>query len=325
MSEAAKKKEYDLEAIMEGVRKHETEKLKNFLDEGGDPKKLEWNVPWFCYDSILSDSLLVKKMFCSGMSGCKQLPFLTLERLDCYPKTFDVALESKCEVDIPNESGDYPLHIHAGNPEYVRKLLVAGAFVDCKNKNDMTPLHIAASKGVVESVYWLLLNGADVAKQCKDGICPLYYAVKIDCVAAAILILNERPHADQLMPKKTNFLHLAAQEGSVQCVLPILEIYGMTRRIDAEDDLGNTPLHYAVSKQRYQIVISLLRHGAGVLATNKVGKSPLDFAVQAPNGFPYFVAMAKRICWPPEIVQEYRIKARDAGNREVLEYLEKKE
>ena len=99
------------------------------------------------------------------MSGCKQLPFLTLERLDCYPKTFDVALESKCEVDIPNESGDYPLHIHAGNPEYVRKLLDAGAFVDCKNKNDMTPLHIAASKGVVESVYWLLLNGADVSKK----------------------------------------------------------------------------------------------------------------------------------------------------------------
>ena len=48
--------------------------------------------------------------------------------------------------------------------------------------------------------------------------------------------------------------------------------------VDALDNQKNTPLHYAAGYGQKDAVEALVKNGAGVVAQNADGKSPLDVA-----------------------------------------------
>ena len=50
--------------------------------------------------------------------------------------------------------------------------------------------------------------------------------------------------------------------------------------VNAKDDNGLTPLHYAVSKGYWTFVNFLIKEGADVNAKSDEGKTPLDFAIK---------------------------------------------
>jgi ankyrin repeat protein len=50
--------------------------------------------------------------------------------------------------------------------------------------------------------------------------------------------------------------------------------------VNAKDDGGLTPLHYAVSKGYWTFVNFLINEGADVNAKSDEGKTPLDFAIK---------------------------------------------
>jgi ankyrin repeat protein len=64
------------------------------------------------------------------------------------------------------------------------------------------------------------------------------------------------------------------QDGDLSCVQQLLN---EGRDINAFDDLGKTPLHYAVEAERFAIVEYLLQHGADVNAHHEptIGNTPL--------------------------------------------------
>ena len=63
-----------------------------------------------------------------------------------------------------------------GHSKIVQQLIESGADVNNGMKNDVTPLHMAASMGHAEMARLLIEKGADVNKTSKDGHTPLYSA-----------------------------------------------------------------------------------------------------------------------------------------------------
>lgn len=69
-------------------------------------------------------------------------------------------------------------------------------------------------------------------------------------------------------------LHFAAREGDVEkCVRLIASGFD----VNAFDDIGKTPLHYAAEKEQFEVVQLLIEHGANVNAHHEltVGNTPI--------------------------------------------------
>jgi len=74
-------------------------------------------------------------------------------------------------------------------------------------------------------------------------------------------------------------LHRAAAEGDLQEMNRLLEVGYL---LDRFDDLGRTPLHYAVEGEHYKAAKFLIDQGAKVNANDEatIGETPLALAVQ---------------------------------------------
>ena len=53
--------------------------------------------------------------------------------------------------------------------------------------------------------------------------------------------------------------------------------------MNAKDDRGETPLHYAATYDQKEIDELLIAEGADVNAKNRGGKTPLDFTIRSPE------------------------------------------
>lgn len=73
-------------------------------------------------------------------------------------------------------------------------------------------------------------------------------------------------------------LHLAANHGDSRDVELLLKAGAA---VNAQGDLGLTPLHYAASKGRLDIVKALVRSGADRNIKNEFGERPVDWARNA--------------------------------------------
>lgn len=75
-------------------------------------------------------------------------------------------------------------------------------------------------------------------------------------------------------------LHFAVMDGNVEkCAQLIVAGYD----INAFDDIGNTPLHYAAEKEHFELVSFLISNGANVnsLDVARIGQTPLAHVAQA--------------------------------------------
>jgi len=66
-----------------------------------------------------------------------------------------------------------------GDVDEMHRLLAAGAWVNLRNAQGWTPLHVAAAGGDSAVVSVLLEYGADVHAQSNIGITPLYNAMRL--------------------------------------------------------------------------------------------------------------------------------------------------
>ncbi len=229
-------------------------------------------------------------------------------------------LASGGDINRTDSTGEAPLHAASGfegNQETVLFLLDHGARIDVRNtKNGRTPLHIAVSRGKPAVVSIFLSHGAPV--DAKDGLeeTPLHGIIdrfdKGMKTMAEVLVakgadvnaantngytvlhkLALRRHAGLSWPQIREGVGLPLIDaGYIKDELETADfLISHGAKVDADAD-GFTPLHYAVSTEKPELVELLIKRGADVNARNKYGDTPLQFARFAKS--PESVAVLRR-------------------------------
>ncbi|MBC6443722.1 MAG: ankyrin repeat domain-containing protein [Rhodobacteraceae bacterium] len=82
------------------------------------------------------------------------------------------------DIEARDKNGVTPLHRAAehGTPDVVRALIAAGADIEARDKLDWTPLHLAAFWGTLDVVRTLIDAGANVRARSKNGNLPVDFA-----------------------------------------------------------------------------------------------------------------------------------------------------
>lgn len=126
--------------------------------------------------------------------------------------------------------------------EIVKDLIKTGVFLNSKNEENKTALHIALVNLNYDMAKLLIVNGAEPNVENNHGLTPLHYAA---------------------MYGQLDIVNLLIQYGA---------------DINALDEENYTPLHYATSHLRPDVVKALIKNGAKVDIVNKQGNTALDLA-----------------------------------------------
>ncbi|XP_035511480.1 ankyrin repeat and SOCS box protein 16 [Morone saxatilis] len=170
-------------------------------------------------------------------------------------------LSHGAEPDLLAADGSAPLHLctSAQSFQCAELLLEGGAEVNVRMKESrLTPLHVAARRGLVEHVELFLSHGADVLATNREGETPLNAA---SCGA-------ERP----------------SEAGRYLRVIEKLLGGGADPRTAGRKQ--HTPLHNACANCSPRIVDLLLQHGAKADVANCAGYTPMDCLLQVVEDYP---------------------------------------
>ena len=184
-----------------------------------------------------------------------------------------VLLENGAKVDATDSHGYTPLYYALwtdGNDseEIVRALIASGADVNKRSPSDKRypPLAFAIWlwEGREGNVKALLDAGADVGVKDDNGLTALYWAAFDSSKDALGLILANGNYA--------NTIHLAACRGDLSRVKTLIE---EGTDVNARDEFGCTPLHWAVLAESPDVADFLIAKGADINAKDTRNLSPL--------------------------------------------------
>ncbi len=180
-----------------------------------------------------------------------------------------------------------PLHSAAqnGDPDAVRSLLGQGADPNAREEGDnTTPLHWAAAARHVDIARALLDAGADV-----HGTGDLH---EMDVIGWAAYFHAPDETPNQLSPRAKEMLALLTERGahhhifSAICVgdLDLIRqvVAGNPKALDrrmSRFEHGLTPLHFAISRKRWDIVDVLIALGVDLEARNGHDQTALETAM----------------------------------------------
>ncbi|KAI9092609.1 hypothetical protein DFS34DRAFT_283004 [Phlyctochytrium arcticum] len=183
------------------------------------------------------------------------------------------------------ETGESPLSIAVANNdrEMICALVDNGAILDYRlGKKDgwKTPLHLAAQNNKVTALQTLLGYGAWV--NCLDGqdLTPIYYAANggyQDCVLRLLAARADTEVADETGKGP---LHIACFNNH-EVIASLLVDYGAN--LNAVNAVGNTPLHVAATRNAKECAKWLVMRGCDREKANKSGQTPVQLATMSGN------------------------------------------
>eukprot|EP00012_Vannella_robusta_P006723 CAMPEP_0206201394 /NCGR_PEP_ID=MMETSP0166-20121206/11513_1 /ASSEMBLY_ACC=CAM_ASM_000260 /TAXON_ID=95228 /ORGANISM="Vannella robusta, Strain DIVA3 518/3/11/1/6" /LENGTH=805 /DNA_ID=CAMNT_0053620043 /DNA_START=36 /DNA_END=2449 /DNA_ORIENTATION=- len=177
-------------------------------------------------------------------------------------------------AESPNDRDNYhqtPLHLACGvaaNLEITKLLIKKKADVNVQERNGWTPLHCAANEGKLKICEMLLnTDGIDVGILNKDGTSVLHYLVRSNPDTAdqaqyeevLRLYIDKRGDIDSQSKHGESALHQSCLRGNITAVKFLLK---NKAQINILNKIGETPLHYAVRASQKEIIQLLLEYGA---------------------------------------------------------------
>ncbi|XP_022374617.1 85/88 kDa calcium-independent phospholipase A2 isoform X2 [Enhydra lutris kenyoni] len=174
-----------------------------------------------------------------------------------------------------NNQGQTPLHLacQMGKQEMVRVLLLCNARCNVMGSIGY-PIHTAmkfSHKGCAEMIISMDSNQIH-SKDPRYGASPLHWAKTAEM---ARMLLKRGCDVNSTSSTGNTALHVAVMRNRFDCVMALLT-YGANA--DARGEHGNTPLHLAMSKDNVEMIKALIVFGAEVDTPNDFGETPAFIA-----------------------------------------------
>ncbi|KAL7023364.1 hypothetical protein ACKWTF_012569 [Chironomus riparius] len=224
----------------------------------------------------------------------------------------------KCSVDVEDKDGRQPLMwaASAGSDDAITALLKGGAYAESADKDGLTALHCAASRGHTKCIELLIkLCGAQVDTIDSNGCTALFYAVTLGHADATVKLLDLGADPNRQDRKGRSPGHCGCAKGQFETVkilnsrganlwlrnargdLPVHEAASSGRielvewllqqrpnHMNSSSNDGRTILHITAGNDKIDMCKMLIEMGADVNAvyrnTKNVVKTPLDCALQ---------------------------------------------
>lgn len=179
-------------------------------------------------------------------------------------------------------SGQTPLYLACvhGKTSAMEYLIEQGAQTDTRNScgfhmNGWSLLHAAAYNNQKEALELLLNKGLQVSSHCDDfGLTAFFVAVKHGRLDAARIMLSHisyDAYVDEVDSNGWTCLHWAALRGEIETAQFLIRNGAC---VNAQTNLGDTPLHLAASGDHETMARVLIQVGADRTIENRAWKIP---------------------------------------------------
>ena len=176
-----------------------------------------------------------------------------------------VELLIKSGIELEYKAEKYlmsPLHraVNGGHYEIVKLLISHGADIFSRIYNENTPIHTAIFNNNIEIVKLLLSHGVKINIRGMKKHTLLQLAVfKWHYEIVEFLLENGADVNEEYCGGNTTLLHIACQNGGHNNITEILIKYGA--KLDALDENGCAPIHFAADEGLHLIARNLLKKG----------------------------------------------------------------
>ncbi|KAK9828842.1 hypothetical protein WJX72_002378 [[Myrmecia] bisecta] len=231
------------------------------------------------------------------VEGCTALHYaVQLSDMDLFNALYTQPGES---VNDPDSKGYTVLHyaVDGGSPDIVGILLFTGHGVDVEGApNTFSPLHLAAKKGHIELMPFLLKAGYKADALAPDGRSPLHYAALdstaswamptllpvlrrslVNHAAVANVLIEAGANAHAVDESGCTALHYGAGSGDLAIMQQLMSL-GVD--IQLRDASGWTPLVWASSGGHSGVLTKLLVAGADITVVDRTGRTALHWAAE---------------------------------------------
>src|SRR5262245_60883488 len=198
------------------------------------------------------------------------------ERRDVQALT--ALVKQGADVNVPQGDGGTALHwaAHWEDVAMAKRLIAAAAKVDAVNDYGVTPLFVAAGNGNADMVRALLDAGANANAALPTGETVLMTAVNggNPAVVKRLLAKGANPNAVQTSKKQTPLMWAATSQ-NVEIAKTLLEAGAS---VQARSGSGFTPLLFAAREGSIEMARTLLAAKADIEETSDDGVNPLTVA-----------------------------------------------
>ncbi|XP_070576603.1 inversin-A-like [Ptychodera flava] len=214
--------------------------------------------------------------YAAQMCGDTQVQHLGLRCLKAL-------LKNKAAYDCKDNNGRQPLlwAASAGSSAACQMLVQEGADVMATDKDMLTALHCAGSRGHPECVKTLVVDcKSEVDPKDKNGCTPLFYALTLGHLKCVSLLLEYNASTTTQDIKGRSPAHCAAVKGNLGCLKLLANAKAP---LNMANKAGNHPLHDAIHKGHRDVVQYLLEFGCDPNSANDAGMTALHQAAAANN------------------------------------------